>query len=492
MDHAQRGRRLRFSATAPRSAIVRSALLSYQSFAAILKRTFATKQGSTFQDSSTIFSAPHTDVIYQTDFKRDSKAVYIESTFSLIFSIVAPVLFIFKLYISIMARIQYTALVSQMRGKIGGTVLSKISTGYTAYRKGQPRKQASAAQLNKRRGLAHNARRWAAVSPADKLAWASIAAARTFTDRIGEPVHLNAFELYRKIMQSINPDGYQFSMVPNPTIDPAQEISFDVSGLEVDLTNNGYYIDRLDGTGETINATTAGQVRVVYISLPLGADENYYSRTWYRVRTGFPAGINSIGQSFNWNANAVLMPKGWYTFDGARHRVMIQYIVPQGGWFSVEHFAEVTSQLNVPFSFPSISIWTDPVTGPSPFYNQTSNRLQGQLFYELSGGDAWVYTDFDIEVSLGQLTATGVPATGASFMNPRYSPVVESLTPAVYQLGGADPWNNLINWYSNSININPPAPVGMFFQFRIRLYHIPTATWQPYQYLTYQVVGKTF
>lgn len=305
-----------------------------------------------------------------------------------------------------MARIQYTGLVSQIRGKIAGTVLSKISTGYTAYRKGQPRKQATAAQLNKRRGLAHNARRWAAVSPAHKLVWASIAAARTFTDRIGEPVHLNAFELYRKILQSINPDGYQFSMVPNPSIDPAQEISFQVSKLNVNLTNDGYYINRLDGTAETINATTAGQVRVVYISLPLGADENYYSRTWYRVRTSFPAGINSIGQSFNWNANAVLMPKGWYTFDGARHRVMIQYIVPQGGWFSVQHFSDVVSDLTVPVSFPAF-VW------PADEYEQAPYLYESGFYWIL--GWSWSaptpnWSDYQIQVQFGeqQVAPTGI------------------------------------------------------------------------------------
>lgn len=324
-----------------------------------------------------------------------------------------------------MAVIQYSGLVSQVRGKIAGTVFSKFSTGFNAYKKPVPRKLKTSAQLQVMAGMSTNASTWNLLSPEEKEDWASIAAANPVTDRLGNLVYLTGYHFYRMILAKVWPRGLATPLIPAPMAGGAQEIDFVVSDLEFDQQDEGTIISLLDIAGVTINSVSGDMRVLVWISLPIASLESNYFGTYYLVEIREVSGSGGSGLDVFILIEDVLMPLGFYTFQGGIHKVKLQYIRPESGAVGVEKFATKLGVLEPVVVFPTFDWPADP----------------GEQQFTLLGGGlaswvmAWTWTvstpnwaDFEIliqwadaqigtapvdEGDWGDLIVSGITSTGA-------------------------------------------------------------------------------
>lgn len=106
-----------------------------------------------------------------------------------------------------MSKIKYSALVSDVRNKLNGSVLSKNRYGNYIRNKTTPVNPQTTAQQNARAQLAANAQAWAGLTESQRLSWAALAATLPFTDIFGDSKILAANSLYVKLNGNLNKIG---------------------------------------------------------------------------------------------------------------------------------------------------------------------------------------------------------------------------------------------------------------------------------------------
>ena len=97
-----------------------------------------------------------------------------------------------------MAVIQYSALVTQLRGKLGGSQFNKGHAGYSLQRKSDPTIKQTSAQLRMRQIVSTVQRSWKEAAQAVKMEAAQAAASNPTTDRFGQQVILSGYNHYVK------------------------------------------------------------------------------------------------------------------------------------------------------------------------------------------------------------------------------------------------------------------------------------------------------
>lgn len=95
-----------------------------------------------------------------------------------------------------MAKIKYSALVSEMRNKLNGSVLSKNRYGNYIRNKVTPVNPQTSYQLNQRANLSALSSQWRGLTQAQRDAWANAAQQRPFTDIFGDTKTLSGQALY--------------------------------------------------------------------------------------------------------------------------------------------------------------------------------------------------------------------------------------------------------------------------------------------------------
>lgn len=99
-----------------------------------------------------------------------------------------------------MAVIQYSALVTQLRGKLGGSQFNKGHAGYSLQRKSTPTIRQTPAQLAQRQNISIIQRGWALESPARQSEALQAAMANPVSNRLGQQVTLTGYNHYVKMM----------------------------------------------------------------------------------------------------------------------------------------------------------------------------------------------------------------------------------------------------------------------------------------------------
>ena len=99
-----------------------------------------------------------------------------------------------------MAKVLWSGLVTDARGKLGGTVLSKNKSGNTLSNMRAPIQPRTENQMNQRAIFAEMASDWRDLSAIDKTGWDTYAAlpAQELTDSMGEPYFISGFNWYVK------------------------------------------------------------------------------------------------------------------------------------------------------------------------------------------------------------------------------------------------------------------------------------------------------
>ena len=98
-----------------------------------------------------------------------------------------------------MATIKFSSVVSDARGRIGGTVFSRGQNGSYIRTFSMPKKSNSVISLIKRQYLAHYSAKWRELTKADRKAWIQAAIYNPYINRVGETSYYSGFQLYMKV-----------------------------------------------------------------------------------------------------------------------------------------------------------------------------------------------------------------------------------------------------------------------------------------------------
>ncbi len=377
-----------------------------------------------------------------------------------------------------MAIILYSALISQIRGKLQGSVFSKSGAGQIITNRGVPRKTPTVAQLSTRSGFTTNARYWKNLTVAQRNAWRTQASTIPVQNRIGETVFLSGWLFFRKVMSLSFPNGSAFSILANPLAGVAQEIQFFVLNFIVRFQNQSFFCTQILWRFITINATNAPQRYVIYVSLPLSAGQLKYYGTYYRLKMGTFTGPNSPNVTVTVSDLNSLIPAGWYTYSGANHRFKIQILVGASGSLSVEKFADFAVTILPPVVFPVLTITTDGGSEGRFVWDGVS-WLAVPVFTVDSSPPGW-RAQYQASISFGRPISGPTVPPGTDFGPERLQAIGGPFSLIFFFSPGppADPQNSSL-MLSNApppytFGADPHSPV------RIRLFHTPSGIYGPY------------
>ncbi len=103
-----------------------------------------------------------------------------------------------------MAKIKFSALVSDMRNKLNGSVMSKNRYGSYMRNKTTPVNPQTTFQQNARSALAANSQAWGGLTEAQRNGWKALAQELPFTDIFGDPKTLTGNSLFCKLNGNLN------------------------------------------------------------------------------------------------------------------------------------------------------------------------------------------------------------------------------------------------------------------------------------------------
>jgi hypothetical protein len=109
-----------------------------------------------------------------------------------------------------MAKIKFSALVSDMRNKLNGSVMSKNRYGSYMRNKTTPVNPQTTFQQNARAILASTSQAWGGLTEAQRNGWKALAQELPFTDIFGDPKTLSGNSLYCKLNSNLAKGFYPF------------------------------------------------------------------------------------------------------------------------------------------------------------------------------------------------------------------------------------------------------------------------------------------
>lgn len=259
-----------------------------------------------------------------------------------------------------MAVLQFSGLVSEVQGKLNGSVLSRGRSGNVIYNKPTQRKEPTTAKLGIRGGFSGASFYWNTLSPEQQADWATVSAAHQVTNRFGDLVTLSGFNYFKKMMALGWPDGAPSPLIADLGDNPAYEFTLDLAATDWELLDTGYEL--VDFTlGLTITSDSpAANLLNIYISLPVRNQNNPYFRTWYLVGQAALEADLGVSEEIEVSFVSVLMPSGWRTSEGGLHLVRAVSFIPSQGSVSVSQIIPINPSPVPPPAFPTFEFWGSP------------------------------------------------------------------------------------------------------------------------------------
>ena len=132
-----------------------------------------------------------------------------------------------------MAVIQYSALLTQLRGKLGGSQFNKGHNSYSLQRKSQPVIRQTILQMQQRQRVATVQRSWKNESGTRQAESSQASTSNPTTDRFGQQVVLSGYQYYVKMMVYRLIGGYPMGNTILTTPANAYTISLTVTSVTV-------------------------------------------------------------------------------------------------------------------------------------------------------------------------------------------------------------------------------------------------------------------
>lgn len=379
-----------------------------------------------------------------------------------------------------MAVIQYTGLVTQLRGSIAGTTFSKTKQGFSAYKKGLPRKQKSPAQNAINAGFAANANLWRTLDSTARSNWATMAAAVQVYNRIGELINISAYNMYQLVSALINPTGSGTALTADGTTNPPYQFSIDLVSLEFESTTAGWQISDISIDVTTItNQTTACQV-VFWISQPELSEESAPRDNWYRLASDTLAGNIGAEETENFQFSNIQLPPGFKVIPEYFYRVKAQMIQVNSKVFSLGVISPPTEATELPpYEFPTFELANDEFES---YFATSGVNLSNLIIYWNQTANNQPSNEFQIEIRYrGKVSSNTWDPTTDELISQMLTPLGSSsmITEAYAQNSAPNQtaWSEL-NTLGNAWNTpTPPFWVNISYRF----YNIPNDIYSEWQ-----------
>lgn len=168
-----------------------------------------------------------------------------------------------------MAKIKYSALVSDMRNKLNGSVASKNRYGSYLRNKVTPVNPQTSFQQNVRQMLGSLSSQYRGITPAQRQSWINGAQNFPFTDIFGDTRYLSGQTLFVKLNTNlVNAGESVIDSAPLPVGVP----EFAATGLTATVAGGSITTLSVDTSEETV---PAGFVMAVYATPPLSPSINF-------------------------------------------------------------------------------------------------------------------------------------------------------------------------------------------------------------------------
>lgn len=182
-----------------------------------------------------------------------------------------------------MAKIKFSALVSDMRNKLNGSVLSKNRYGSYMRNKVTPVNPQTSFQQNARAVLSALSSGFGDLTEPQRKGWRDLAQNLPFTDIFGDPKILDAKSLYVKLNANLQKVGESIiNTAPVKVAVPSVELS----NMNFTLDGGVLIQAEFEINPDTLPADTA---LVVYATPGLPAQRNFVKNQFRFIGTGTPA-----------------------------------------------------------------------------------------------------------------------------------------------------------------------------------------------------------
>lgn len=164
------------------------------------------------------------------------------------------------------ARVKYGALITEVKGSIGGQTFQSCRGGFILRNKPISPKNRSFSQSSIRSVNAKNGSSWRGLSQAERDSWNAVAPSYPHTDKFGDPATLSGYELYMRAnfyLALVGVTLLSSGALPDALWSPASvSITSSVAASEMDLV----------WTGGNVGADMRALIR---LSPPLSAGRSY-------------------------------------------------------------------------------------------------------------------------------------------------------------------------------------------------------------------------
>lgn len=207
-----------------------------------------------------------------------------------------------------MAKIKYSALVSDMRNKLNGSVLSKNRYGSYVRNKITPVNPQTTAQQAARQRIAALSSMWGGITEAQRASWRALAPSFPFTDIFGDQKELTGQTLFVKLNANLLKIG-------EAVIDaaPVKAEIPELYAVEVEAESTAGAMSTLD---ITLSAATipAGYSLAVYATPPVQPGKQFV-KNLYRFIGEAPAAVAGVTSALAlWNNRFGSAPIGSNVF----------------------------------------------------------------------------------------------------------------------------------------------------------------------------------
>lgn len=385
-----------------------------------------------------------------------------------------------------MGVILFSGLVSGIQGKLNGSVLSRGRNGNVIYNKARQRKEPTPAQLQVRAGFSASSKYWADLDNLLKADWQTIADANPVPDRFGNLTTLSGFDYFKRMMNLAFPYGTSAALEPVIGTDSPYEHTPVTASAEYSVQDEGYTLEAWAIEFETINDSAVPNTVNVYISLPVPTLGLPYFKTWYLVSQEVVPANEGASATINLSGGPVTMPRGWRSFPGAKHYFKTVALIPAQGEVSVEQIYGFEIEETPEITFPTLT---------ATIFDGT----EGECLY--SSGD-WFYVpaftidpysagfdgEFEGSLSFKPIQSGSATPDASGWGIERLQTFVGPFYDEYFVLPG--PGGDSVNDDLIKDGAPPPYtfPGDPHLPMRVRLRHIASGTYGPYQYFARPIV----
>lgn len=175
-----------------------------------------------------------------------------------------------------MAKIKFSALVADVRGKVGGNVFSRNASGGYVRTYVSPVNPSTIPQQFVRAIFAVLTAGWRALTSANRTAWFEATPFYPYQDKLGETKTYTAQQLYMKLNQNLRTVGLPPIDVPaTPAVFPA----ITAQSVAVDSSSNTFI---LDAAFDGVATTPVGFYTIVRATAPMSAGIDAPQRSLFK------------------------------------------------------------------------------------------------------------------------------------------------------------------------------------------------------------------